>query len=399
MQKELYQIHEEEYSLNVEDCAITSIRKKDILKSGCRCFEDGLASCAGTLGEPTDETWLAAEQGQKLPYPYEAKSGTRSVDLSCRISVEDFLQSAEQMLGALHAEFPDFLITNKINFTVQTQTLRSSGGLDYRFCDSCASFDLLAKTRDCIQIFDTALMLQQRQFDPAAFLRQAREILSAHQKPVALPAQRMPVLFTQDAFESAFQFLLDGQALHRGASPFSGRLGEKVFSDRFTLLSSRTDDLPCRPFFDLEGTTLPGDRLPLIENGILRRGFADLRTAKELSIEPTASAGGRYDALPSTQHDYEIKPCAKTLQALLNGRDAVLITLASGGETTPDGNFATPVQTAYLYQDGHLVGRLPELNISSSLYQMLGDDFLGMSADKPFYGQHLLAVEANCTLN
>lgn len=396
MQKELYQFHETEYALNVEDGAVTSVRKKDILKSGCRCYTGGMASVAGTLGEPTEETWRAAEAAQKLPYPYAPKADARARDLAVPVSAEEYLHRSEQLLCTLRREFADFLFTNKMRFSVQTHTLRSDSGLDYCFRDSCASYALLAKTRESIQIFDTALVGQQRRFDPDAFLAQARELLSAHRNPVPLPQRRMPVLFTQEPFDDAVRYLLDAQALCRGASPLSGKLGERIFSDRFTLLSSRTEAVPCRPFFDLEGTTLPGDRIPLIENGVLRRGFADLRTAAEYSVEPTASAGGRYDALPSTEYAYEIEPGAQTLPELLDGRDAILVLLASGGETTPDGHFATPVQASYLYRDGHLTGRLPELNVSGTLTELFGDGYLGRTADRPFLGEHLLAVEADC---
>ena len=51
--------------------------------------------------------------------------------------------------------------------------------------------------------------------------------------------------------------------------------------------------------------------------------------------------------------------------------------MASGGDTTPDGHFATPVQMAYLMEDGRLVGRLPELNISGSFFDLLGSDYIG----------------------
>ena len=66
--------------------------------------------------------------------------------------------------------------------------------------------------------------------------------------------------------------------------------------------------------------------------------------------------------------------------------------MASGGDTTPDGHFATPVQLAYLMEDGKLVGRLPDLTVSGSFYDMLGKDFLGAVHVQPQPDSLLCAV-------
>ena len=66
--------------------------------------------------------------------------------------------------------------------------------------------------------------------------------------------------------------------------------------------------------------------------------------------------------------------------------------IASGGDTTPDGHFATPVQMAYLMEDGKLVGRLPEMVISGSFFDMLGKDYIGTVHNWPFERSHLTAV-------
>ena len=69
-------------------------------------------------------------------------------------------------------------------------------------------------------------------------------------------------------------------------------------------------------------------------------------------------------------------PTVRSLNELVPGK-AVYVVMASGGDTTPDGHFATPVQMAYLMENGKLVGRLPELNIGGNFYDMLGNDYIG----------------------
>jgi PmbA protein len=62
----------------------------------------------------------------------------------------------------------------------------------------------------------------------------------------------------------------------------------------------------------------------------------------------------------------------------------IFILIASGGDFTPDGHFASPVQLAFLFDGERFVGRLPELSISSSLQEMFGRNFAGVSRDDIF---------------
>lgn len=50
------------------------------------------------------------------------------------------------------------------------------------------------------------------------------------------------------------------------------------------------------------------------------------------------------------------------------------------------------MQLAYLMEDGKLVGRLPDLTVSGSFYDMLGKDFLGAVHGQPQPDSLLCAV-------
>ena len=76
---------------------------------------------------------------------------------------------------------------------------------------------------------------------------------------------------------------------------------------------------------------------------------------------------------------------------------AVYVVVASGGDATPDGHFATPVQMAYLMEGGKLVGRLPDLSISGDFFDMFGKDYIGTVHDDPLKGSMLSAVMMNVT--
>ncbi len=67
-------------------------------------------------------------------------------------------------------------------------------------------------------------------------------------------------------------------------------------------------------------------------------------------------------------------------------------TYIEGGDMTPEGHYATPVQMAYLVENGKLVGRLPELNISGNFFELLGKDYLGTVHGTPQLKSMLSAV-------
>ena len=168
-----------------------------------------------------------------------------------------------------------------------------------------------------------------------------------------------------------------------GGSLFAGKMGEKLFADDFTVFQSRNpqDDIVA-PFFDMEGTVNEGYRATLIENGVLEAVMTDKKYANKFGLSLTGSAGGDYDSVPSLSvRNTQIASTGKAVSELLDGRMGVLVWIASGGDFTSEGAFATPVQLAYLYDGEKLVGRLPELNVSSHLYDMFGKDFCGVSTD------------------
>ena len=79
--------------------------------------------------------------------------------------------------------------------------------------------------------------------------------------------------------------------------------------------------------------------------------------------------------------DVRIEDTGETLKELLNGGQGIFIVFAMGGDFTPQGVFATPVQLSYLFDGERFIGRLPELQISSSVFEMFGENYTGCSTD------------------
>lgn len=384
MIKELYQIHTQEISLNITNGKIDSVRKKNILRSGCRVYDGGCIGVAGTLGEPTEDTWQAARDALNLriPYPYQPGSNLRRArSIGSMPDEKEFIQKMEAVLNSLGKEFPGYVLSNKVNARVVTETLRNDAGLDLASTCATVSASIIVKEEASPNVFDSAIFYSSDHFDPEKVLEEGRSVLRAHSNLIPMPEENLPVMMMSDDLIGLLASWLNGKSLQKGASLLSGKVGQKVFSEKFTLLSSRREDT-FDTFFDAEGTTLEGDAIPLIEKGVLLRGLGDKFCQGEYGSDLTASAGGAYDDVPALGGSILALEPTGSREEILRGGDAIVIWMASGGDTTPTGDYATPVQTAYLMRDGKLIARLPEFNFGGNLFRLLGDNFLGCPTEK-----------------
>jgi len=159
-------------------------------------------------------------------------------------------------------------------------------------------------------------------------------------------------------------------------------MGMKVFNDNFTLYQNNNPkDLPV-PFFDAEGVVNENYRYSLIENGVVISPYTNKRVSQKYNLPLTGSATCEYDSVPTLGTPaFKVKESEKTAKELLGGEMGIFVLMTSGGDFTPEGNFAAPVQLGLLFDGQKFIGRLPELNISSNLFDMFGNSFRGVSKD------------------
>lgn len=394
MVKELYQIITREVCLNVNVGKVDSVRKKDITKSGCRVYENGYIGVAGCLGQPTEETWNEAVRAleRKLPSPGPETGKSRRLELVDEtLSPEEFLKKTQELLAILSKEFPDYVLSNKVIMLEREERLSNDAGLDY--VSVCRGYEvsIIVKQIGSPNVFDTGIMCQGRTFDVEQCLADARQILTAHRTLLDMPEDKEQLFITDAAGGNLagmgiLHQALNGQKYHVGASLFQNKLGEKLFSERVSIVGDRSGkDTAYATFFDDEGVVRENDTVSFIENGVLRNLMTDKKYAALLGTESTACAAAPYDGAPTLSScAIRVAPTGETAAELTSGQDAIVIVMASGGDWTDEGNFATPVQCAYVSRDGKLIGRLPEFTMTVKLDELLGDRFVGCSTDKIF---------------
>ena len=403
MEKEFLKETTRSVTLNVTGGKIDSFREQEETAGTVRVYEGGSIGVAGCLGEPDEEALTAKAKDALslgIPYPCKLEGALEKEDLHEEeiLPIPEFIPTMQSFLDRLGESCPKFAFSNKISLNYQKNEYRNSLGRHLVSSGWNLSMDLAVQSRGSGNLFDTFLDWSGNAFDPDAILSRFREQYDAFYTPADLKPGKYPVILsTADLFGTFLQSFI-GETYVAGASLLSGKLGQKVFSEK---LSFRSDMNPATHpgccFFDAEGSVAPDLRPALIEKGTLCGLLTTKKSADQYGLPNLGTSAGAYDSVPSLGfHRLYVDPTAEHLRELVPGK-AVYAVLASGGDTTPDGHFATPVQMAYLMENGKLVGRLPELNIGGNFFDLLGKGFLGAVQDEPMHGDLLCAVTMDVT--
>ena len=387
---ETYMILTDEVSVKIAASAPSSLRTKRIKRTGVRVYKDDSIGVSGFMGE---EGWEKARLRavsaleNKISYPCAPSvNNMRSVTVGGKpFSPQALDAEVAAILERLRGDFPQFVFSSPgIKSSTVTEQLANDAGLSLSCAITTHQFVILYKLASSSNIMDGWFGYGGQEYDREKFLAYCAQLLCAYLREASLPGEgKLPVFFEDSCslVKNIFARELAGMTFGSGGSLFSGKTGQRLFSEGFTLFNSQNTQDDDVSFFDAEGVC--ADNFIYVENGVLRAPYADKKTAVKFGFSPSGTAAAAYDATPSASAGLmKIKPQSKTLRELSGGGPAIFISLAEGGDFTSEGGFGTPAQVAFLIRDGKLVGRLPELQLSSSLYEMYGNDFLGVSGDR-----------------
>lgn len=394
MVKEIYKNNTKQMTLNVSNSKIESLRQKDITKTGVRVYKDGYIGVSGAIGGcDEDRLFKEAEENLKQRVEYDclpSENICEAIDNSSEIINEkEFIGEFQEVLEHLKKEQGDFIFSNKIRMTKTIDTLVNNMNLNLEYRDKSFASELLFKEKSSSSIFDGILVYEGRKYNRKRFYDEADMILEAYKNKVELPHKKSyPMVFNSSSNGILLKFIMDlnGKLFGTGSSLFSNKIGQRVFNEDFSFYQSlNPKDVYNIPFFDAEGTVNKDYRYALIENGVIKAPYTDKRTSKKFDLMHTGSAQAEYDSVPDTGFlGYKIKESDKSIKELLNGEMGIFISIADGGDFTPDGRYATPVQLAFLFDGERLIGRLPEFQISSNVFEMFGKSFRGVANNNPF---------------
>lgn len=392
MKKEFIKKTEHSVTLNVTAGKIDSFREIEKTTGTVRVYENGCIGVAGCIGEP-DEEELTGKAKEALafgiPYPENLEGPLEKEEIHDEeiIPVAEFIPTMQHMLDRLAELCPKFALSNKISMSRSRTEYTNSLGRRLISCGRSLDISLLAQNRGSGNLVDSGFGWSGDDFDEETLLKEFKREYDAFYRPADIEPGRYPILIEPAQLLYRYLNHFVGDLYAAGASLLSGKLGEKVFSDKLTLKADMNlETAPDGCFFDAEGCVAPDMRPTLIENGVLKGLMTTKKTSAAYGLPNIGTASAAYDGVPDMSMDnIYAEPTAPSLKELVPGK-AVLVLIAMGGDATPEGHFATPVQLAFLMENGELIGRLPDITISGDFFDLLGKDYVGTSHDDPIDG-------------
>lgn len=173
------------------------------------------------------------------------------------------------------------------------------------------------------------------------------------------PAGRMDVVMQNGwggvLVHEAVGHPLEADNIAREIGAFTGKMGQKVASDVFTMVDdSSLPNMRGTTNWDDEGTQ--GRRNVLIDKGVLTAYMTDVLSARQLGLERTGNGrreSFRYIPIPRMTNTFIDRGDADPADILASTRSGLYVQSLSGGSVNPvTGQFNFTCREAYLIEDG-----------------------------------------------
>jgi PmbA protein len=189
----------------------------------------------------------------------------------------------------------------------------------------------------------------------------------------------MPVLFAPTgALVLGLPLMMgfNGKNVYTGISPMKGKIGDKLFDAKITLLDDATlDGKFGSAAYDDEGVA--HRRTVLIGEGVLNSFVYDLKTAAQSGVASTGNGSRGLFHPPSPSPTNLVFQAGDTpLADMLAGIDEGLLVndvLGLGQGNVISGAFSNSVSLAFKIEKGEIVGRVKDVSLAGNVYDLLQD--------------------------
>jgi PmbA protein len=390
--------HEESISIDVVAGVVNSTRSKNITKKGVRLFEGNKIFTNSFVGDISQSDLVKNAQLTKsvgIPYEYSLPK-YQSLSVVDHESIKNPLsvinKAIEETQERLKEYSKEFVFSGKFNRFIQTITIINDQGdlLDKKYAYN--SWYYLFKKIGSANLLDGYFEGSSRNLDVDDVLNKNIPYLASYKNEIKFQNGKYPVLFIEGGqLVQKISESLSADKYYEGSALYSGKLGKQLFSKDFSLYDiNYSPDHGIYRKFDEEGIVREINKLPLIENGVMKNIVSDLRNAKKYGVESTGNGRRSFDsAIGIGFNSLVIGSGKRTTQEILNSLDnCVVVFMGDGGDFTDKGEFSTPLQLSYLVQKGEIVGRLPQLTVKTSNEEIFNSRLIEIAKDG-FQKNHL----------
>ncbi len=399
--REKYLIEDIYSEIKYEENKLLSFNRNNSKSASYRVHKDGQVGVHYQVGEITDEEGYAkAEENLRerpRPYPFELETGKRSRDKTEReLTDKELMDISKECMAYICEKYPRFVFHSTISQRKQTTFMTNEKGMEYSNTDCAVSVYVGFKHVESKDIVDGGFNFSLRDFDMEVFTKMADNYLANYENQVEMPEE----VIIDSQYYNLLGILsnnLDGENIALKTSLLSDKIGQKVFSEDFTLVHDVSDEETWfNRFWDGDGCVTEGDKRVFVDKGVVVSGYADKKTAKKYGVPHTGNAYMDFADIPGPGSlNFRIERSKKTVKELLDGRYCVIPVQYGGGGFADNGDFTMPVQCAMLSDGEKILGKLPPFTIKSNMYDMFGKDFIGVGSDNPIFNDKQILVRVD----
>lgn len=185
--------------------------------------------------------------------------------------------------------------------------------------------------------------------------REAIAMLSAQEAPAGIMDVVMQNGWGGVLVHEAVGHPLEADNISKGIGAFTGKVGQKVASDCFTMIDDGT--LPnYRGTINHDDEGTPAQRNVLIENGVLNGYMTDILSARQLGMKRTGNGrreNFRYIPIPRMTNTFIARGNDDPAEILASTKKGIYVQSLSGGSVNPvTGMFNFTCREAYLIENG-----------------------------------------------
>ena len=327
----------------------------------------------------------SADFGDEVPITFpapQAASQVKTFDPAIpELPVARLVEIGQEIVDLVLSVEPAAQVNVRLNRGVQQVRIRNQAGVEVFFRRSPLSIgaEVDRIEGDDVLILYDMLGTTAWEQDYLAFARRLVDKLKLARRLTTIRTGKMPVLFSPTGtLVLALPLMegLNGKNVFTGISPMRGKLGERLFDDKVTVVDDGTLDgkYGSAPYDD-EG--VPHRRNVLVERGVLQGFLYDLKTAAQSGVESTGNGSRGLFNPPAPEPTNLILAGGNTpLAEMIAGIDEGLLVddiLGLGQGNIISGAFSNPLSLAFKIEKGEIVGRVKDVSIAGNVYDLLKD--------------------------
>ncbi|MEW5768024.1 MAG: TldD/PmbA family protein [bacterium] len=399
---EVIEVQTNSNSIKFENNRLKYIREKEACGWGLRLIREGKIGFSSTT-DPSQRRALVENAlevsgfGQKAAFEFPGASQKNPVCVFDKkvssFTAGEAVEEGEKIIGAIREECPDCHCKVEIDKTIGKTRLINSVGLDEGYKKS--SFHLYVEVLkveedSLLSVYDyysSAKLIQSTDF----IIDRIKQRLTLSKQTAGLASGRYPVIFTPKAVPTLLHSVeigVNGKMIQKGSSPLTDRWGELIFDPQLTIYDDAGIDF-CAGSAPIDDEGIATQKIPIVEDGILKNFLFDLQTAALRGRESTGNGYRYFDSLPSpASSNLSVSPgnmeWNKTVRGLKEG--VIVDQVLGGGQSNVlGGEFSVNIGLGFLVKEGEVIGRIKDCMVAGNIYESF-NSLVGLGQKAEIYG-------------